>query len=42
MTTLPELRRALVAAKDAPRTAKEDHATLTAICEQRAINDGAG
>lgn len=39
--TLSELRRALVTAKDALRTAKEDHATLAAICEQRAINDGA-
>lgn len=39
--TLAELRRTLVTAKDTLRTAKEDHATLTAICEQRAINDGA-
>lgn len=41
MTTLTDHRRALVTAKEALRAAKENHATLTAICEQRAVEGGA-
>jgi hypothetical protein len=41
MTTLAELRIALANAKGDLREAKEDHETMTAIREQRAIDGGA-
>lgn len=39
--TLADHRRALVTARDALRTTKEDHETIRAICEQRAVDAGA-